>query len=29
MAKVDRNGAFAILSEDDLDALLDAAPSPR
>lgn len=29
MAKVDRNGAAAILSEDELDALLDAAPSPR
>jgi integrase/recombinase XerD len=29
MAKVDRNGAASILTEDQLDALLEAAPSPR
>lgn len=29
MAKVDRHGAAAVLTEDELDALLEAAPSPR
>ncbi|MFM9047786.1 MAG: tyrosine-type recombinase/integrase [Cyanobium sp.] len=29
MAKVDRNGTAATLTEEQLDALLDAAPSPR
>jgi len=29
MAKVDRNGTAAILSEDEMEALLEAAPSPR
>jgi integrase/recombinase XerD len=29
MAKVDRNGAAAVLSEDQMEALLEAAPSPR
>ncbi|MEB3305393.1 MAG: site-specific integrase [Cyanobacteriota bacterium] len=29
MAKVDRNGTAATLSDEQLDALLDAAPSPR
>lgn len=29
MAKVDRHGAAATLSADEMEALLDAAPSPR
>ena len=29
MAKVDRNGTASILSEDELESLLEAAPSPR
>lgn len=29
MAKVDRNGTAAVLSEDQMEALLEAAPSPR
>ena len=29
MGKVDRNGTAAVLTEDELEALLDAAPSPR
>jgi integrase/recombinase XerD len=29
MAKVDRHGAAAVLSADELEALLEAAPSPR
>ena len=29
MAKVDRNGRAATLSDDELEALLEAAPSPR
>jgi integrase/recombinase XerD len=29
MAKVDRHGSAAVLSADDLEALLEAAPSPR
>lgn len=29
MAKVNRNGAAAVLSADELEALLEAAPSPR